>query len=310
MKFNNKIGLGTLLGILSGVFWAIDTIMMSFLVNNPIGIIINNIVFIPFIIAGVKDNASAIFLATINKNKLKKIFKDVINKKLNVLILAAILGGPAGMICYISSIKYIGVEVAANMSALYPIVTAMLSSVIVKEKLSRKNKIGVFISFIGIFSIGYCKVKYEINGDFLIGVSLISLTILCWALESILYSVQIKKYEISSEEALTLREFVTSIIHLFIVGYIIITTNINIDLIFVKNIYLIIIASIISIISYLLWYKSISKIGPAKATTLNVTYVFWVVLFQILLRRNVIRYNFIIGSIMIIIGSSLVFKNK
>lgn len=306
MNKNKKDILGFSFGGISGITWAMDTIIVGIVLMNCGSIFtFKELMVLPFIISFLKDLFSCILLniEMLRTKKFKHIIKYILNGKVKILILGSILGGPIGMTLYIVSIKFISPEGAANISAIYPIITAILSSIIIKEKLSLKNKWGIIFSFLGVFIVGYSKIKYNFNFMILIGILLVIITILCWALESILYSFQVSKVlELSSIEALAVREIVAIIVHMFIIGFICFK-NINVIKI-VFNIYpLILITSCISLMSYLLWYKSIDLIGPSKATTLNVTYVLWMVIFQVVLFHKCIKLNFILGSVMILIGS-------
>ncbi|KOC31921.1 licB protein [Clostridium botulinum] len=311
MKYRRSIS-GFIFGSMSGITWAIDTIIVgSVLMNCGSLFKFKELVVLPFIIAFLKDLFSCILLniEMIRIKKLNYILNCILSGKVKVLILGSILGGPIGITLYIVSIKFISPEGAANISAIYPIVTAILSSVIIKEKLSFKSKLGITFSFIGVFIVEYSKTQCNFNFALEIGVVLVIITILCWALESILYSFQVSKVlELSSIEALAIREIIAIIVHVVIIGFICLN-DINVIKI-VSNIYpLILLTSCISLTSYLLWYKSIDLIGPAKATTLNVTYILWVIIFQTVLFNKNIKVNFILGSILILIGSIFMINN-
>lgn len=310
---NKKNISGFILGSMSGITWAIDTIIVGIVLINC-GSLFNfkELVGLPFIIAFLKDLFSCILLNIdmIRKKKFNHILKYILDGKVKILILGSILGGPIGMTLYIVSIRFISPEGAANISAIYPIVTAILSSIIIKEKLSFKSKLGIIFSFIGVFIVGYSKTQCNFNFITGIGILLVIITILCWALESILYSFQVSKVlELSSMEALAIRELVAVIVHVFIMVFIC-SRDINVIKV-VMNIYpLILLTSCISLLSYLLWYKSIDLIGPSKATTLNVAYVLWVVIFQVVIFSQNIKFNFILGSIIIFIGSIFMINSE
>ncbi|KEH94434.1 DMT family transporter [Clostridium massiliodielmoense] len=310
---NKKTISGFIFGSMSGITWAIDTIIVgSVLLNCGSLFKAKELIALPFIIAFLKDLFSCILLniEMIRSKKLNYILKWILCGKVKILIAGSILGGPIGMTLYIVSIKFISPEGAANISAIYPIVTAILSSIIIKEKLSFKSKLGIIFSFIGVFIVGYSKTQCNYNLITGVGMLLVVITILCWALESILYSFQVSKVlELSSMEALAIREIVAVIVHVFIIGTIC-YSGINVIKVVYRIYPLILLTSFISLTSYLLWYKSIDLIGPAKATTLNVTYVLWVVVFQIVLFNENIKVNFILGSIIILIGSIFMINNK
>ena len=66
--------------------------------------------------------------------------------------------------------------------------------------------------------------------------------------------------------------------------------------------------ALIGTLSYIFYYNSIDKIGPVKATGLNITYSIWAIVFEMVFLDTPITARLILCSILIIIGSVMVWK--
>ena len=118
-----------------------------------------------------------------------------------------------------------------------------------------------------------------------------------------------KDDEVSSTQALQIRQFVSAIFYGTIIipiiggvglSKIIITSNISILICF---------TALIGTASYMFYYKAIDRIGPVKATGLNITYCIWSIIFDVVILGNCITLKLILCSVLIIIGSIMVSKN-
>ena len=74
-------------------------------------------------------------------------------------------------------------------------------------------------------------------------------------------------------------------------------------------VWLIVIAGLLGTLNYSLYYSSINLIGAARGQSLNNTYVFWAILTEIIFIGTQINLQFIIGAIIVLIGSILVSGN-
>ena len=70
------------------------------------------------------------------------------------MILAALFGGPIGMMAYMFAITNIGASYTASISAMYPAAGAFFSYLFLKIKLSKKGWLGLFLSILSIIILG------------------------------------------------------------------------------------------------------------------------------------------------------------
>lgn len=309
MSKKNKLGISY--GVLSGMFWGLDTVLTGFILS--ITPFISNekaILIAPIISAFLHDILSSfwmmLFLGV--KKELTKTIKLLKTKSARYVAIAALFGGPIGMGAYLLAISYLGAGYTASISAVYPAVGAFFSYIFLKEKLSIKGWIGLSISILAIIILGYTP-GGEVDSKFFVGFVFAHVCVLGWSLESVICAYGMKDDEINPEQALQIRQLVSGITYGIIIIPII--SGIELTKIVIQSNILsfIIITALIGTLSYIFYYRAIDSIGPVKATGLNVTYSIWAIIFEILFVGNEITLKLVICAILIIIGSTMVSKD-
>lgn len=308
---SKKNNLGISYGVLSGMFWGLDTVLTGFILS--ITPFISNekaILIAPIISAFLHDILSSfwmmLFLGV--KKELTKTIKLLKTKSARYVAIAALFGGPIGMGAYLLAISYLGAGYTASISAVYPAVGAFFSYIFLKEKLSIKGWIGLSISILAIIILGYTP-GGEVDSKFFVGFVFAHVCVLGWSLESVICAYGMKDDEINPEQALQIRQLVSGITYGIIIIPII--SGIELTKIVIQSNILsfIIITALIGTLSYIFYYRAIDSIGPVKATGLNVTYSIWAIIFEILFVGNEITLKLVICAILIIIGSTMVSKD-
>lgn len=308
---SKKNNLGISYGVLSGMFWGLDTLLTGFILS--ITPFISNekaILIAPIISAFLHDILSSfwmmLFLGV--KKELTKTIKLLKTKSARYVAIAALFGGPIGMGAYLLAISYLGAGYTASISAVYPAVGAFFSYIFLKEKLSIKGWIGLSISILAIIILGYTP-GGEVDSKFFVGFVFAHVCVLGWSLESVICAYGMKDDEINPEQALQIRQLVSGITYGIIIIPII--SGIELTKIVIQSNILsfIIITALIGTLSYIFYYRAIDSIGPVKATGLNVTYSIWAIIFEILFVGNEITLKLVICAILIIIGSTMVSKD-
>ena len=307
IKKNNLKNMGGgLLGITSGICWGLDTVLIGialtmFPFNNV------ELVFLaPFISSFFHDGFSAIWILILtfikgDFGKLKKAFKS---KDCKIISIGAILGGPIGMSGYLLAVKYMGAAYAASISAIYPVVGALISRVFFKEKLSKKSYVGLIISITALFILGYTN-QNEGNPNFWLGFIFILIGVFGWALEGVICSRGMKSEDISPYTALQIRQIVSALTYIIIViplfgGFKYIKTTL-----FSYAGMQIIIIALIGTVSYICYYKAIDKIGSTKAMCMNITYCIWAIVFGAIFGTDKITIKLLVCGTMVLIGTIL-----
>lgn len=305
----NKYGI--LSGVLSGALWGLDTVFTGIILSvSPFIDTSEAIILAPVVSAFLHDTFSSIWMMifSILNGQLIKTLKLLKTRSGLFVALAALFGGPVGMASYLLAIKYIGPGYTASISAIYPAVGAFFAYIFLNEKLSIRGWIGLFISILSIIILGYTPNINE-GSNFFIGFIAALGCVLGWSLESVICAYGMKDDEVSPTQALQIRQLVSAVCYgLIIVPFI---GGIDLAKIALSSSIMTIIAitALIGTLSYIFYYTAIDKIGPVKATGLNVTYSIWSILFEVILLGNPITLRLIICAVLIIIGSILVSKN-
>lgn len=292
---------GSFLGLISGFFWGLDSVIIGLALSYPvmIGLGIKSSLVTTFI----HDSFSFILLIflVMKLNKMGELKKVLKSKSGITIIIAALLGGPIGMGGYIMAINYLGSTLASSISAIYPAVGLVLAYIFLKERMKPHSIIGLMIAIVAIVLMG---VSPDISVTNLgLGILFVSLSIIGWGSEAVIINVALKD-NVSSEVALTIRQMTSSLTYGFIVlpiiGYNAIMPTIQIPVIFL----IVVVSGLLGTLSYLSYYKSIDLIGATQAMGLNISYPAWAFIFQFLIDRKFSPYLFML-SIVIIIGSIL-----
>lgn len=291
-------------GILGGVFWALDTVLLSIaLAMTPFMSTAEAIFFAPFASTFMHDFFSAIWLGLYML--ITKQFKAVIaaakTRGGRFVMLGALLGGPVGMSSYLLAIKYLGPSYTAAISAMYPAWGAFLSYFVMKERLRPYQMVGLGISVLGIILIGYTPSGGESIS--MLGFFFAIVTMLAWGSEAVICSYGMQDGEIPSHYALQIRQLVSAAVYAIILLPILKAWPFTISVMPTTAAAVIAVTALAGTCSYACYYKAIKLILPSKAMALNITYSAWAIVFSFILLGTVPSVKSILCAIMILFGS-------
>lgn len=307
----NKNKKGLISGAMSGVLWGLDTVLTGIIISTSPFIESEKAIFLaPFISAFLHDTFSSLwmFIYMIITKQVSNLIKVIKTRSAKFIAIAAIFGGPIGMASYLLAIKYIGAGYTASISAIYPAIGAFWSYLFLKENLSKRGFLGLIISIVAVIILGYSPEKI-LNSNYIIGFSLALICVLGWSLESVICAYGMKDDEVNPAQALQIRQLISAVTYGLIIVPIIGGLELTKITVTSQVIVLIVFTALIGTMSYMFYYTAIDKIGPIKATGLNITYSIWAIVFDILILGNPITLKLVICSILIIIGSVMVSKN-
>lgn len=296
-------------GLLSGILWGADTTINGWvLLAVPFSLVDKRLVAASLLLAFFHDLFSALWLTTrqVIKCELKTTVSKLRNKSALFVMLAALFGGPIGMRAYLYAIDTIGAGYTASISALYPVVAAVLGAIILKDYLTPKGWFGLILSVLAITILGYSQLN-SLNSNAFWGFTAACICAGGWAAESVICAYGMKE-DVLPKEALFIRQWVSSIAYFFFIifgGH----PLFNIYSVISRPIIIIIAGlALIGTTSYLYYYQAIDMIGPVKATGMNVTYSVWAIIFSIFLLGGQFDLKLIMCSIMIIVGTVFISK--
>lgn len=314
MKFEtiSDIRKGIVLGGLSGLTWGADTVFLGLLLTMSPFINTELYLAIGFVVgAFFHDMSSSLFMVSYVKkqNQLKKSIKTIFSKPGLIIVLASIMGGPIGMTGYLMGIKYAGPAYTATFSAIYPAIGAFFAHFLLKEQLSKRAWLGIAIGVLGVIGLGYSPINLIDYPDFKIGIFYILICVIGWSLETVIIAYGMRYGDIKPEIAMFIRQTISFLVYGLVIVPLISGQSLVIEIFKSKMLIFIGLVAISGTISYLLWYKSIEMIGAARATVLNITYMIWAILLQIVIFGTRISFNFLMFGSLIIVGVVLVIGN-
>ena len=289
----NKSGIS--FGLFSGLFWGLGLTISAYIFS------LYNVS--PFVVAFVHDFISIFILAAILLIKYKKIdFKIFTNIRNISVIIGALLAGPIGMQCNLYAVKYIGGGLTSAITAVYPAVSVILAIVFLKHKVSKKTIVGIALIIAGIAAQSYT--SEQVN-SFYIGFLFALICAIAWGSESVLSSYAMSN-NLTEIETLLIRQVTSFLAYLVIVLFKGFSVTEVAD---VKLGGLIFIFVLSNMVSYIMYYMSIDRLKPAKATGLNVSYVVWTVVFSAIFLGIGLSTLVIITSLVIMLGVYIIIKD-
>ena len=225
-------------------------------------------------------------------------FTSKINLKkqeLKILILAGIAGG-LGMILYLLGIYLSSASIAGVLSSLYPIFSAVLAHFVLRECLSLLGYFGLVLAIFGTFML----FNINLNEFSFLGAFCALGCAFCWGSECVIVKLALNKGT-DEKTALFIRQCVSSFFSF--VGILVVFSLGKLDF-SQSNLYLVCVASVLGTISYLFYYKAISKLGALKAMGLNISYSAWIVVLGVFFGSQINMY-LLLCALIIIFGCLL-----
>ena len=242
----------------------------------------------------------------------KKQFKHVFyllfkTKKGKAAAVAALVGSPIGMSAYLLGIKYASAPYASSISVIYPGIGALLSYLILKEKLSLRAVIGIAISLTGSFMLGFNPTG-DVPDTFVKGIIFAAIAVLGWALEGVMIGFAMKHIkdeedvQASPQQLLCLRYFVAMVTYAVVVLPVIKGYPMAFEIVSQGLVFKYVGIAILGAFTYLSWYKAVDMIGSAMGTALNSTAALWTIIFSAVLFRSKITGTLAFWGIVIVTG--------
>lgn len=318
-------GKGKVTGLLSGFTWAMYTVVLYNVLNlyasskgdltSAQGILLILITTILISLADLCFNV--IFeLGVLKKTNLIGEFRSVFFSKQGFgIIPAAILAGPLGLIPYAIA-SAISAPIAGAFSALYPVVGAIASFLVFRERLDKIKILGGLLAIIGVIT------TYKLESASLAVYIIALIPAFGWGLEAI-FGYKLIKDDVNPIVTITIRHIYSALILAICLVVFLVSSGqysyvaefysgikFSDVLLGVNNGFIwpvFVVASCIGATSYILWYTSMKYVSVAPAMILNISYVLWIPIILLLPPfSQKISFNILLGCIIIFIGTSLV----
>ena len=199
-------------GILAGITWALETVIIGIALGMSPFIATEQAVFLaPFVSTFIHDLFSAAWAAIYNgaRGNLKNVWKALNRKGGKFVALAAVIGGPVGMTGYVMSINYMGASVGAVASATFPAIGAILAFFFLKEKMQWYRWVLLIVTLLGVYGLSYSP---ELNiSNFWLGVCGTLMCAFGWGIEAVVLAKCMQDPEVKDEYALQIRQTTSSL---------------------------------------------------------------------------------------------------
>jgi len=293
-KINSKEMKGTILAILTAIV-------------SGIAIPINKIFVVsmdPLIFTALRSLLIGIFFFILLSFKWNFSFKKFREIKWKYLLAIAFVGGSLAFLFFFTGLKFTTAGRAAFLHKTLPLYVLVLAFIFLKEKISKKQILSIFLMFFGTILIYESDIKpteFWLNPRF--GDALVILATFLWAVENIIAKKAMKKGE---------NNFVVSFARMFFGGLIIFSLILvlgKIDLLFsIKSEQLlnVFISTFILALYVTFWYWSISYINVSKASSFLLLSPVISLILGFVLFKEPIPLIQIFGSLLILIGAYFV----
>ena len=284
-----------LTGLSAGLCWALETVILALALSLlPAFSSPEALFLLPLVSTFMHDAFSAIFMFIINliKGNFKNFSGIIRHKNFKWLVLASIIGGPIGMTGYVLAVNFMGSSVGAVASAIYPAIGTLLAFFFLKEKVNIYRWIFLILTLLGVFGLSFSP---DLNvKNYFLGLLGAFMCAFGWGIEAVILAKCFKETNAKNEQILFLRQTSSALTYGLIIIPIIGGYDFTFSLIKSENltffIYLFT-AAVFASVSYLFYYKAISKLGASKAMALNITYTAWAVLFTVILTKDLSILN-------------------
>ncbi len=283
-----------LAGIIAGITWAVETIILGIALSMTPFINTERAVFLaPFVSTFIHDAFSAIWACVFNgvREKLPDVVKALKTKSGKFVILAAVIGGPVGMTGYVLSVANMGASIGAVASAIFPAIGAVLAYFFLKEKMQWYRWVFLLISLLGVYGLSYSP---ELNiTNFWLGFLGTLMCAFGWGIEAVIIAKSVQDEAVTDEIALQIRQTTSAVVYGLIILPVMKGWKFTLSLFSGTGTLIptIAAAALFATISYLFYYRAISQIGASKAMALNITYSAWAVVISIIFLKDTSLLN-------------------
>ena len=201
-------------GILAGVTWALETIILGMALAMTPFVSTEQAVFLaPFVSTFVHDAFSAIWACLYNgvRGNLPQLWKALKTKGGKFVALAAVIGGPVGMTGYVLSVNNMGASIGAVASAIFPAIGAVLAYFFLKEEMQWYRWVFLILTLLGVYGLSYSP---EINiTNFWLGFAGTLMCAFGWGIEAVIIAKCVQDDAVTDEIALQIRQTTSALVY-------------------------------------------------------------------------------------------------
>jgi drug/metabolite transporter (DMT)-like permease len=236
---------------------------------------------------GLNDALSALWaLGLVGiRGKMADLWRCIRSKPGLVMVICALIGGPIANGAYLIALKMAG-PAAAPITALCPVVGALIGRMVFKQKINLRMAVGIVICLAASLMIGSSSLGEEAPPAMLLGLLIALIAAIGWGIEGAVagYGTVLIDYQIG----ITIRQLTSGLLNLalFVPLLCVMAGDGALygDLLGqavsdAPSLLLFAVAGLFSFLSFGLWYRGNSMCGTALGMACNGSYSFWTPLF-------------------------------
>jgi drug/metabolite transporter (DMT)-like permease len=213
------------------------------------------------------------------------------------------LGGPIFMGGYVAAVILAGPSYALTATATYPVFGALFAQRRLRQRLGRVAWLGVVATALGAALTAFDASVSPDGTRTLVGVVIALSAAAGLALEGIVATYVMGS--VGADTTMAVRELFSALMFAIAVSLVPAGLSTTRTVAQTHDVYMpIVVAGFIGGYSFAIWYRSIRKIGVAKAMALNITYAMWGVLFAAVVHRATPDMLALAGSAIVTIGAT------
>jgi drug/metabolite transporter (DMT)-like permease len=289
-------------GLISGATWGFVAVLLT----RPSSLMSDHPALATAVVmAAVFDSAAALFLLVRSTavGALPEILGLVASRRALPVVACSLLGGPIFMGGYVAAVILAGPSYALTATATYPVFGAIFAQYRLHQRLGRVAWVGVVATALGAALTAFDASASADGPRTLVGVVIALSAAAGLALEGIVATYAMANF--GADTTMAVRELYSAM--MFVVAVSLVPAGVSTTLTVAQTHEVslpIIVAGFIGGYSFAIWYRSIRKIGAAKAMALNITYAMWGVLFAAALHHATPNTLAIAGAAIVTIGAT------
>lgn len=203
---------------LTPISYGVYPALIIFLINNH-SLETTNKFLLGFVVVGAKEFFTWLWLLLYLKPKnILKLYSRIFSREGFITSLVGVIGGPIGYILLTISSFYVGSAISSLFMCLSAPLSGLFEVLYLKRKINLKTILGVSLSLFGSTLIVLSSSSdFHLQGNFILGISLLVLVVFMWAIESVIIDKYVNVTEqIDPNTTITLK-LTSSVIMLFVV---------------------------------------------------------------------------------------------
>jgi drug/metabolite transporter (DMT)-like permease len=296
---------GILVALLSGALWGASAVILGEALTRRPLVVAGALFAAPLAAAALHDTFAFVWVTTVDAaaGRLREAAAALRTRDGHVVCLAALIGGPLAMSTYLLAIAFAGAPSAVAVSAIYPALGALLSYLVLGDRLGNRGWAGVVLAVAGATLASYAP-PAGVSPHYLLGALCAVASAAGWAVEGVLVARSLQR--MPALAALNIREGVSALVFLVLVLPLFGAAAVAARTVASPTIAILVVASLCGAGAYLLYYHSLDLLGPARAMPANSTYVLWTIALSLLVTGQSPGWRLVVGGIVVVAGITLV----